>query len=254
MVAASVLNCWARIDFDFYNSTNLCVLGESSVLRLGHELALGLAAHGNLGDPAVALWVLVQVSGLLLQGVVDFGNGAANGAENVRGRLDRLNSANGLARADFKVDLGELHVDDVAKGLCSVLGDSECDWTSCKHAGGGQVGRQEGVVRHTRLAVGGGLDPLVVLGVLLLLHCAPVSNARQTARGPMCVRCAETVKSRWWCALGRCHWHAREAGRRTADEANGRAARATEKRAAIVRVGVNCRRGRVRGKGSGAAF
>lgn len=34
-------------------------------------------------------------------------------------------------------------------------------------------------VRHTRLAVSRSFDPLVILGVLLLLDCAPVSNTRK---------------------------------------------------------------------------
>lgn len=99
-------------------------------------------------------------------------------------------------------------------------------------------------MRHTRLAVGRSLNPLVVLGVLLLLHCTSVSNARQSARARERIHCADTVNSRWGWALALCHWHAKGACVRVADEVNWRAARATEKRAAILREGEDCRRWR----------
>ena len=110
----------------------LCIFGESSVLLLGHQGALRLAADLDLCNPAVAFRVLVQVAGLLLQRAVDLGDGTSDRAENVRRRLDRFDSADGITSAYLEVNLGQFDVDDVAQSLRGVLGDSKGDWTGCQ--------------------------------------------------------------------------------------------------------------------------
>lgn len=105
----------------FAHASCSCVVSEGTVLLLAHQLAFRLAANLNLRNPAVALGILVQSTGLLLQLAVDLSDSAANGAEDVGCRLDRLYSANGITGGSFEADLGQLDVDDIAEGLRGVF-------------------------------------------------------------------------------------------------------------------------------------
>ena len=94
--------------------------------------------------------------------------------------------------------------------------------------------------RRTCLAIGRHLNPLVVLGVPLLLDCrprqsipTPNSSSRHGGRSGKCVHAADTENSR--CGGTCCHlWHANGDGFFAAADVNWRAARAIESLAAII--------------------
>ena len=92
---------------------------------------------------------------------------------------------------------------------------------------------------HTSLPVGGGLNPLVVLGVLLRPHCTCISTRSHAVQAHV-VPAADAVNSRWWRCCWAWNWQAKGDCRRVADEVNWRAARTTEKRAAIVSDSAMC--------------
>lgn len=132
----------------------VALLGNVGLVGLGvHELvslAGALLVELDANDPAAAVGVvlgdLVDGGGLLLKDNVGAGNLALDGGVDVRGALDRLDGADGVALVNpVTSGLGKLDVDDVTELLSSVLGDAN----------------------NTRLAVGGDINPLVVLGEAL---------------------------------------------------------------------------------------
>lgn len=142
-----------------HSATHVALLRRESLVGLGiHQLIklLGtLLVDLDLDDPAAAIAIvlgdLVDGGGLLLQQHIALDDLALDGGVDVAGRLDGLDGANGVTGLD-KVARGlwELDVDNVAELVGGVLGDAN---------GGG-------------FAVGGEVDPFVVLGVLLGEGCA----------------------------------------------------------------------------------
>lgn len=113
------------------------------------ELLGTLLVNLDLDDPAAAVAVilrnLVDDGGLLLEADVALDDLAADRGVDVAGALDGLDGADGVTLVDEVAGgLGELDVDNVAELLGGVLGD----------ANGGA------------LAVGGEVNPLVVVSVL----------------------------------------------------------------------------------------
>jgi hypothetical protein len=127
LVERSAVIIWHQIlsPSSFLLAFRLCLLGELSVLSLGHHLSSGLLRNTNLSNPRLALGILVDVARLGLEIRVDLGHGAGDGCQDVRGGLDRLDGANCVALADLEINLGQFDVDDVAEGLGGVFGDAE---------------------------------------------------------------------------------------------------------------------------------
>lgn len=144
--------------------TDMCpLLRGKGLVRLSiHQLVklLGtLLVDLDLDDPAAAVAIilgdLVDGGGLLLQQGVTLDDLAPDGGVDVAGRLDGLDGTNGVAGVDKVARrLGEFDVDDVTKLLGGVLRDAN---------GGG-------------LAVGGQVDPFVVLGVLFDEGCRKIDK------------------------------------------------------------------------------
>jgi len=79
----------------------------------------------KLGDPALTLRAGVDDLSFILQSGVAADDLASHGGEDVRSRLDGLNSTDGLAGADLKVGLGDLNEDNISQGAGGVLGDTD---------------------------------------------------------------------------------------------------------------------------------
>ena len=95
----------------------------------------GLVGQFHLHHPAAAEGIRIDLGRVVDQRVVDLDDLARNGRVNVRGCLDGLDDAVGLAGGDLRADLGELDVDDVAElGLLRIF----FFW-----GGGGGGGREE---------------------------------------------------------------------------------------------------------------
>lgn len=142
------------------------VLGECLVRLRVHE-AVNLRRVGNLDlrKPTVGLGALVDGAGLVLQHAVGLHDLSSDGCHDVRRALDGLDGANGLAGVDFKVDGGQLNVDDVTEGFGGVCGYADGAWRGVRSLRARLGFRSMG---DTSLPVAGELDPFVVLGVLLL--------------------------------------------------------------------------------------
>lgn len=98
------------------------------LLRRHQFLRVDLALKRNACNPGLALRISVDIAWLLPERLVDLLDGSSDGRQDVRGRFDRLDGANGIAGCDGGGDFGQLNVDDVAEGLGSVGGDAEGAW------------------------------------------------------------------------------------------------------------------------------
>lgn len=82
----------------------------------------------NLDKPALALRILSKIGRRLNDRVVDLDDRTRHGRVDVRGRLDRLDAAEGLALGGLFACGWELNVDNVAEGFGGVVGDANCAW------------------------------------------------------------------------------------------------------------------------------
>lgn len=78
------------------------------------------------GQPAFGLGPLVDGRRLLFEHGIGLDNGARHWRHNVRRRLDRLDGANGVTRADLKIKRRELDKDNVAERVGCVGGYADC--------------------------------------------------------------------------------------------------------------------------------
>ena len=89
-----------------------------------HEV-VELGGVGELDfDNPVGESVLVEEFGFVLQGLVDFHDGAADGGDEVAGGLDALHGAKLFACGDFVVNLGHVDINDVAQSVLSIVRDT----------------------------------------------------------------------------------------------------------------------------------
>ena len=87
------------------------VRGRVHQVRAGR----GLVRQPHLHHPTRAKRVGVDLAGVVDERLVDLDDLARDGRVDVRGGLDGLDDAVGLARGDLGADLGELDVDDVSE-------------------------------------------------------------------------------------------------------------------------------------------
>lgn len=111
--------------------TNLSIDGlfVGSLIKQGIELSS--ISDLNLSDPALTLGALVDGLSLILKDAVTLDNLASNGGEDIGGRLDGLDSADGLAGDDLEVGLGKLYVNDITQGVGGVFGDTDLGYRGC---------------------------------------------------------------------------------------------------------------------------
>lgn len=106
---------------------HLVILGVLSVSSLIHQsLQRGNVLGLNLDEPSLALRILSKICGGVVQRLVDLDDIARDGGHNVRGRLDGLDGAEGLAFDCLIACGGELDVDNVAESFSGVVGDANC--------------------------------------------------------------------------------------------------------------------------------
>jgi hypothetical protein len=96
-----------------------------ALILQGLQFLLDPVLNLQLDHPPVGLGALVNGAGLLLQGLVDLDDGAADGAQDVAGALDALDGADGVAGRDLLARLGQLDKDDVAQRRRGVVGDAD---------------------------------------------------------------------------------------------------------------------------------
>ena len=80
-------------------------------------------AEFNLDNP-VGKSVLVNQSGFVLKGFVDFNNGAANRRDEVAGCLYAFNGAKFFACFNFVVNFGHVNVNHCAKSVLCIVADA----------------------------------------------------------------------------------------------------------------------------------
>ena len=84
---------------------------------------LGGVGELNFDDP-VGESVLVKEFGLVLQSLVDFNDGSADGCDEVAGGLDALHGAKLFACSDFVIDLWHIDIHHVAQCVLSIVGNT----------------------------------------------------------------------------------------------------------------------------------
>lgn len=82
----------------------------------------------DLDKPALTLRILSKIGRCLNDRVVDLDDRTRHGRVDVRGRLNRLDAAEGLALGGLLACAWELNVDNVAESFGGVFGDANCAW------------------------------------------------------------------------------------------------------------------------------